>query len=202
MYRAFLLAFLLSSSKAAINLNFPEEETFSEITRNYPGYQLIVHYDNITFKELRFDARNVMPAYLNNFDLPGNFLRPEGHKYVHLVFLDDPFRFERFSREFFNLEYWDVVVFLMRNVLMERNHVWEQEGIDRARSVILYDLSGKAFYYVKFFVGTTSGILNKVERGNEDSFLLRYINDFNDFNGHLFKVGHMEYKPFIWCRLV
>lgn len=201
MYRTFLQAFLLGCTAKALNFDLPKEETLSKITNNYPGYELIVHYDNVTFKELRLDSRYAIPVYLNNFDLAQHFWRPEGYKYIHLVFLDDPLRFERFSREVFNLENRDVVVFILWTVSMEGKLVWDQEGIDRAGSVILYDFSGKVFYYVKFFVGPISGVLNKIEVRKEP-FLLNYINDFNDFNGHLFKVGHTEYKPFIWCRFV
>ena len=184
------------------------------VLKQYPEHDFIFHYDNSTFKDLHAFFQHPESTHpvlqLINYDMSSNVKRPVGYKFINIVFLHNPFLFERFSDVDFNLEYTDVVVFVMYNFqpaskrVVSDYHfvdVWNQRGLEKCSNVIVYDLKSSRFYYVQFYVGAMAGVLRGVEeKGGGSPNISRYMNEFLDFNGHVFHVAFYPYEPFISCK--
>lgn len=214
---ALLLLPLVYSIKFEIS---PEDHgTFSEIFKQFRRYQLIVHYDNSTMKNIdKVLNQNVLDftsILLYNYDLNKetvkNFQRPLGYAFFHVVYLQNPFIFEEFTSRLFNVEFVDVILFiekgfdkkLIANTNIYLKTAWMQDGVNRCGLVILLDVSKRQFYTVKFYSGEIAGVINNITTSKEQNGipdLAKHVNNFRDFNGHVFYVAYYPYAPFIWCE--
>lgn len=197
---------------------FIPDDSYKQIAKailhQFPGYQVMLHYDSITYSKLdkyfMADSNFFQTILLVNYEDTSRVIqRPVGYEYVHLVHLHDPFDFELFSDGMFNLEYCDVVIFIINRFVLRHKFkslhdfkIWNQAGVDRAGSVIIYDHNYFSFHFVKFYVGNLSGVLQDISMTTTVPKLLSYMNDFHDFNGYRFKIGFNQFPPYVWCRLV
>ncbi|GJQ73289.1 hypothetical protein Trydic_g13661 [Trypoxylus dichotomus] len=195
-----------------------EKQRTVGIIRKYLDYQVIVHYDNLTAGKMEdffsVEHGDFPLILLFNYDNSAVELkRPTGYKFLNLVYLTNPFDFEEFSSRRFSLKYEDVVLFVVKDFdekpSAESNYqlksVWMQKGLDSSGCVILYNIDKGDFYYVRFYFGRMTGVLNKIRvgknNGNESiPDLLDYVDEFTNFNGHVFYVAYYPYAPFIWCE--
>lgn len=215
MLRHFLIMSVVVCLDVKILLNGNGKK--SEILKQFYNYEVIVHYDNITYEEMDdfydINSENFPVMLLFNYNTVNfELTRPHGYRFLNLVYLTNPFDFEQFST--LNIRYVDVVLFVVKDLDINPNvqtnyqlkNLWTQNGLNNSGSVILYDIRKDDFYCVRFYFGEMSGLLNKITVTGNDSEvatlpdLPSYINEFVDFNGHIFYVAYYPYAPFIWCE--
>lgn len=178
--------------------------------QQFNDYIVHVHFDNSTLNLVnRFlnSKTNFTITLLQNYDIydVGNYFeRDDGNKYLHLIIMNEPKLFVRYSNVTFNLESTDIVMFVIRNVTEIAEEYWSIDGLDKGGCVILYDINLRNFSYVQFYCGNLTGVLQEViieDDGDITSVpnLRRYVNDFQNFNGHVFIVGLISNEPFAWC---
>lgn len=181
-------------------LNDQNDNVIPFIINNYKNYFLIVHYDNDTRDNLDdfIKTLNSNCKLLLNYD-DGDFKlrRPLGYSFVNLVYLNDSNRFERFSKIYFNLEFNDVIIIFDNNA---NNFNKNLIGLNRAGSLILYNKFIKKLATIKYYFGIENGTLIEIKYDDKLPNMRRYLNKFDDFNGHRFNVGFAIYRPFVWCK--
>lgn len=185
------------------------------ILSQYPDYDIIIHYDNTTIKDIYVFIEEIesflQAILLLNYDRKNKFGRPVGYKFLNVVFLTNMFRFKQFSNILFNLEFNDIILLLSQETIpkeIEENqniktrHFWQQRGFERAGSTFMLDLTTNDLYYECFYCGHLNGILTKISNEEKIPHIRKYKNDFTNFHGQVFKIGYMTYLPFFWCGYV
>lgn len=197
-----LLLFGQSASLSKFQLEKLNDDYTIKVLEQFADYIVHVHFDNTTIEDVNNfinSKRKSTIALLQNYDLDGYFERDDGNKYLHVILMEKPKKFERYSNVTFNLECTDVVMFFVRNETEIDDEYWLIDGLDKGGCVLLYDVNRKNFSYVQFYCGELHGILQEVVYNTSTPNLRQYVNNFKDFNGHEFIVGFINNEPFAWC---
>lgn len=202
-------------------LAYPREadQTIKRILEQFLDYQIIFHFDNKTKNNLDIEFHGnksiLQTQFLVNHEQKfglGKFSRPKGYKFVHVVYLMKYKQFEKFSQVHGNLKHFDLIIFIVESLHSEfivTNKIINRtpnykikwlKGFDKIGSVFIYIYKNCKFYYVKFYVGDISGLLQSFPNFTNIPDLTRYVNKFNNFNGHEFRVGYIDYPPWIWSE--
>lgn len=192
-----------------VNLRNIFEELDAKLNDDYPNYNLILHYDN-NMRDILTDNgffnkfSSIGSRLLINYDrnlIKNRLKRPYGYKFINLICMCEPYKFARYINDTENVYFRDVNIFLMINYdFMIENNVWDNvNGLENTGSTILIDLNENDYYYVMYYKENRSKILIKI---NRTSILSNYVNKFRDFNGHIFNVGFVTQKPYVFCTLV
>lgn len=219
-----ILFVIFDDCQAAIAL--PETSNshiFKEILPQFAIHQIIFHYDMESQKnldEFLVDRKSFLQSvFLMNHEIatssdPLDFckyctycvqkfsvVRPKGYYYFHVVYLTNYLQFEKFSMVRGNLNHYDVVLFVLENTKVNDISVknWNLRGLEQAGTVIISD-NKINFYFVQFYVGNLSGVPFKINAEIGGPNFRLYSNKFNDFNRHLFKIGHpVSNVSWFWC---
>lgn len=169
---------------------------FAKIFQDFHDYEVLYHYDNKTPIDCFLGETNhCRVTLLFNYDInTTNLERPLGRKYLDVIYLTDPKRFEDFSSRNFNIQFVDVVFFVVQKNRNYQNRFGKR--LANAGGLFIYEISNKKLFYVKYYYGNQTGVANPTKRGEQ---LSKYLNNFHHFNNHEFKIGYIPYKPFISC---
>lgn len=171
------------------------------VLKQFLDYNLIIHFDNKTAKYLDYIMKTKDPdnqlVYLINYDEEINKIdkRPDGNKYINIVLLENPFNFQVYSDQPFNFWHYDFVLFLVKR-FGRRQQIWSMKGLPRAAGCFMYNSKVQHLYYCCYYCGNNTAVLKKAPILNLRSLL----NNYSDFNGHIFRVGYAQYPPFFWWK--
>nr|XP_015834218.1 PREDICTED: uncharacterized protein LOC107397694 [Tribolium castaneum] len=166
----------------------------SKILEQFPDYDLILHFDNTTVTSLDsiFTQRVVK---LINYDLKNYeklLNRPKGYKYLNLVLLSNSHEFKTYSSKVYNFQRYDFVVFVTREI--QGDKVWTISGLERAAATLIYTNLDKRLFHCCYYCGNETGVLKETKIFN----LNQLLNNYSNFNGHVFKIAYANYRPFFW----
>ncbi|RZC40792.1 uncharacterized protein BDFB_004391, partial [Asbolus verrucosus] len=195
-----LLVVLIVSSAWAFDLPTNREEISSGILGQFLDYDLVIHFDSTAIPHLDkiFATKNHehQAVHLVNYDEVNRIkTRPKGYKYVNIVHLQNPFDFESYSSIDYNLYQFDVVLFILEDYTTAQIHssqIWRITGLDGASSIFIY--SDGLMFYCCYYCGNATAILQEIPTEG----LRQRLNDYSDFNGHVFKIAYTDFPPFFW----
>lgn len=166
---------------------------YFEMLQDFGDHELLYHYDNATPVDCFLHVTKRV-TLLFNYDSHFDPVRPLGRKYLDVVHLGDPERFQGFTERDFNVEYVDVVFMVVRENKSYQRRFGKR--LTNAGGLFLYETVTKQLFYVKYYYGNLTGVAVLI---NKRESLPKYVNNFHQFNGHQFKIGYIPYKPFVSC---
>lgn len=169
----------------------------SNIFRQFLDYDLIFHFNNksmINPETILLKSKKYRAFYLINYDLPHEKLltRPRGYNYINIVTLENPHYFKSYSSKVYNFYQSDFVIFITTKI--QEDQIWKISGLQRASATLIYTTAEKRIYYCCYFCGNETAVLKETKTSN----LRRLLNNYSNFNGHVFKIAYSDYKPFFW----
>lgn len=181
----------------------------SNIFNNYYDYELMYHYENVTYDLFNKYLITDRVRVTYNYDNFKRFRRPRGYKYLHVILLSETERFENYSSIYYKVIYDDRLLFIVNNNdddddYLLKSYDWNRSGFENAASLIVYNLKTLTLYHVKYYDGINNGSLRKIDYnvnddGVDDLNLTKYVNDYRNFNGYKFRVGYIDFEPYFRC---
>lgn len=169
-------------------------------------YPIVVHYENSTsyIVNTLFAKGFQWFVYFVNHDIFRDFRRPNSETILNIVMLNNQYFFLNYSWTDYNVEQEDIVFFIEESI-SKPNHtlpIWKnhQETIVWTNAFI-YVSDENQLYYCCYCCGTKSGMLQRTNI-TELPLILKKLRICHNFNGRIFKVAYITYKPFFWCRCV
>lgn len=177
-------------------------EVNSRILEKFINHYFIIHFDDETSDKLNQIFAYPNPKLIYNYDKDRIIDRPQGNKFVNLVYLTDAKKFGKYIQVLSNSYFEDVITIFTSNFsrILEGN-ITDMPGMERVGAVIVIDVVHDEYYDTKYFFGNESKILKKIASSNANlPELSRSVNTFKNFNGHTFQVGYSHHRPFAWCK--
>lgn len=204
----------LNISKFQLYTTIPTSSSSANFLRFYKQheYLLTLHVTNKT-KYLANDflaAFPTMTVIFNHDTIARNYLkRPHGLHLLNLVIFENPLFFSEYSNQPSNIKCEDVILFLMRPLAFEflkKNHRTVLPNLQKSGRVIVV-VAGDILtniYIMCFYCGTTSGTFVAIQTLKTGTFAQNspaiFASDYKNFNGHVLKVGYIDYFPYIYCQ--
>ena len=168
----------------------------SRILNQFLDYDLVIHFDNSNLHRLDFLSEknpNHQTVHLFNYNYIQTVLRrPRGYKYVNVVILQDPFEFQTFSLQPYSFYQYDFVLFVTTTI--QETEVWKMAGLKRASAVFVYNIEEDKMFHCCYYCGKDTAVLKETT-----SYSLRQLlNNYSDFNGHIFRIAYTDFPPFFW----
>jgi hypothetical protein len=177
------------------------------LARKFQQHDLILHVDNTT----KYTANTLLKSnptittIFNHDAYDQRIRRPVGLKCTNAVLFSDPFNFSKYLLHNSNIHYSDIIIFVTLpatfNALAKNYSIIP--NLDKAGKVIICNYSQKIeVYVICFYCGAGNG-LTLVETFRPDTSVIKcehlFPQNFENFYGHTFKVGYIDYYPYVYC---
>lgn len=204
---------------------FLQNSLISNVIDQFNGHNIIYHYDNSSIHRIDKIASKIQmnaSFLMINYDLSRGVAcnkrkmirRPIGFKFLHIVLLNNYSRFAEYTRTSrYSFDYLDII-FVLANLNANNETVIGEfdvilYNVHRAGAFFILDVWNFLLYHVCFYCGDNfakwqmladlTDIIPDYYSNVKSLVQNIYENQFNDFNGHVFKIGYAVYEPFFWC---
>ena len=72
--------------------------------------------------------------------------------------------------------------------------MWKMAWLKRASAVFVYNIEEDKMFHCCYYCGKDTAVLKETT-----SYSLRQLlNNYSDFNGHIFRIAYTDFPPFFW----
>lgn len=196
-----------------------EQQKFyvKNLVKKYKDYNFVIHTDNVSLIRANYflttTNKHMLRSYtIFNYDYLSTDVprRPEGFRFLNIVLMADPSLFASYLDDL-NVILYDVVIYVINTQYFAagiNSTFWKTPNLKFAGNVIILTLGRKKVnvYRKCYYCGTYAHNLKHLQTTSASSVNIDkkelMISDFNNLNGHFFKVAFLDYFPYMFCKMV